>query len=76
MAAEQSHDFAPAPTSRDHAPLGATDWVVETLKRYLRNEPVGTSIVIAFVAAAFTNSVMAFAIAGLLSWFSAKYLLS
>jgi Na+/H+ antiporter NhaC len=67
MQAERSHD---------HTPLGATDWVVQTLKRYLVREPVGTSVSIAFVAAAFTNSIAAFAIAGVLSWFSAKYLLS
>lgn len=60
--------------SHQPAPLGATEWMIETLKRYLIEEPVGTSVSIAFVAAAFTNSVAAFIIAGIVSWFFAKRL--
>ncbi|MEQ1889785.1 MAG: hypothetical protein ABL951_11505 [Alphaproteobacteria bacterium] len=56
-------------------PLGVTDKLFETLKRFLREEPVAMSVALAFVAAAFTNSIAAFAITGVLSWFSAKRLL-
>jgi hypothetical protein len=56
-------------------PLGATDWALATLKRYLREEPVAMPVAIAFFAAALTNSMAAFAIAGVVSWFCAKRLL-
>lgn len=56
-------------------PFGATDRVFATVKRYLREEPVAMPVAIAFVAAAFTDSIAAFAIAGVFSWFFVKRLM-
>lgn len=65
----------PTELSYDPAPLDATAKLLETLKRLLREEPVAMSVALAFVAAAVTNSVAAFAITGVISWLSAKRLL-
>jgi predicted branched-subunit amino acid permease len=55
--------------------LPPSDRVIETFKRYLRHEPVGTSVAIGLIAAAITDSVAAFIVAGIAAWIVATHLL-
>jgi len=48
------------------------DWLLDTLARYLRSEPVGMSAALALVAATLTNSFVAFVVVGIGSLIAAK----